>query len=607
MLPRLRHWVARTASLLLVGGGVLLAHPTPSVAATLAAVASCSSDPATLLSPGGPAYYLFESNGAVVSCGAAPLHGSDATTTLPAPIVTGAATSAGAGYWLVTARGDVYGFGNAGTYGTPAHLRLRSPVVAFTPTPDGQGYWIVTAAGNLFHYGDAGFYGSSVRDRADGTVVSMLSSPDGKGYWIVTSTGAVHAYGDAPPVGSLVHRRPPVVAAAVNPDGHGLVLLTKGGGVHTLGTSGYYGSLVHRRLPRPLTSLATTSDGGGYLAASASGSIYNFGDALFEGSLAAAPPDRPTAVVALATVVLPSPVVATPPTTPVGTATLIGAPAAPTSLLPHGQFGYDISNFQCSSPGATTASSSLPPSASFAVIEAAGWLDNSDNPCLGAEAAWATAAVGSGGTPYSLYLFVNSPDQSTTASALDANGPAGQCSLLATSAQPACLAYNYGYEGALAAHTYATSVGVSAALWWLDVEGTNLSSTEWSNFSSGVFWSSSTTLNADTIQGAIDALHQSGATVGIYSSSVQFPTIAGSYVPSGAQLPLWVAGAPWTDPPYTESGLGAASVLSGWCTGTSGYSTKYPSDLFAGGTPWLLQETPGTETSPYGIDPNYAC
>ncbi len=88
---------------------------------------------------------------------------------------------------------------------------------------------------------------------------------------------------------------------------------------------------------------------------------------------------------------------------------------------------------------------------------------------------------------------------------------------------------------------------------------------------------------------------------------MQFPTIAGSFVPGGAQVPLWVAGAPWTRPPYTESGLVPSSVLASWCAGTSGYSSTNPTDLFAGGVPWLLQETPGSEVSPYGIDPNYAC
>lgn len=567
-----------------------------------AAVASgapvCTSNASAVpTSGGGAAYYLFESDGKVFSCGAAPLYGMKARLRKSNQVVAGAATIGGGGYWLATARGYVYPFGDAGAYGSPAHLHLPAPIVAFTPTNDNKGYWLVTAKGNLFHFGDAGFYGSTIRDHADGPVVSLVTTPDSKGYWIISADGVIHQFGDAPPLGSLKHRRPPVIAASPTPDGRGLILLTKNGGINNLGTSGFYGSLVHVHLPRPLTSIAEMPDGGGYIVAEATGRIYDFGDAPFEGSLTASPPRRPAAIVSISEVTLIN-------------ATLTSTVVTSSSLLPHAAFGYDISNYQCSSPKSSTASSSLPPTSTFSVIEAAGWLDSANNTCLAAEAAWATAAAGTGGAHYSLYLFMNSPGTNPTAAALYANGPAGTCASLppsSTYTQQSCIAYNYGYEGALAAVSYASSVGVSSPLWWLDVEGTNLSGSEWSNFNNGQYWSSNTSWNDDTIQGAIDALRSLNLTAGIYSTSVQFPTIAGTYVPTGAQVPLWIAGAPWTNPPYTETGLSAPSVLSGWCAGTSGYGTKYPSDLFAGGVPWLLQETPGSEPSPYGIDPNYAC
>ena len=599
VLKSLRHGIARLLPGLVVatsGMALYLSGP-----ASAASPPSCTDQASSTTPAGGAAYYLFESNGAVIGCGGAPLHGSKAGTKLAAPVVSAAATRTGSGYWLATANGGVDPFGGAGFFGSPVHLRLRSPIVAFTPTPDDRGYWLVTAKGNLFHFGDAGYYGSTVRDQKDGAVVALLSSPDGKGYWIVSAKGVVQHFGDAPPVGSLAHRRPAVVAAAASPDGRGMLIVTKDGGVHNLGTSGFYGSLVHRRLSRPLISTASTTDDGGYVLATASGSVFNFGDASFLGSLATAPPKRPVSVVVLAEVAVPAPIPT--PATPILTSTA----AAPSTLLPHGQFGFDISNFQCASPGSSAASSSLPSSSPFSVIEVAGWLIGSGNSCLAAEAAWASAAAGPSGARYSLYLFTNSPDQSGGAAALDANGPAGQCATLASSAQAACLAYNYGYRGAAAAFSFAASVGVSSSLWWLDVEGSNLSPNQWSNFSAGEYWSSSTALNDATIQGSLDALRAAGATVGIYSSSVQYPTIAGNYVPSGAQVPLWVAGAPWTNPPYSESGLSGPTVLSGWCAGTSGYSNTYPSDLFAGGVPWVLQETPGTEASPSGIDPDYAC
>jgi hypothetical protein len=575
-----------------VGSG--LALPTSADAATLPATSACVADATTTSTPVASAYYLFESNGDVASCGGAPLHGWEKRVGIKNPIVTGAVTTGNAGYWLIAAKGQVYVFGNARSYGSPVHVHLPAAIVGFAPTPDDKGYWLISAKGNLFHYGDAGFYGSSVHDQKDGAVVSILTTPDGKGYWIVNADGTVHNYGDASPLGSLTHRRPVVIAAAATPDGHGLLLLTKDGGVHNLGTSTFYGSLVHRRLPRPLTSIVATPQGSGYLVANAAGSIFTFGGASFAGSLAATPPQRPTRVVAIEEAM---------PTQ----ALLTSVSVAPSALVPLGDFGYDISNFQCASPGSSLASSSLPPTSSFSVIEAAGWLDGANNSCLGAEATWATTAAGPNGAHYSLYLFVNSPDQSAAANTLDANGPAGQCATLLASAQPACLAYNYGYEGAQASANYATSVGVSSPLWWLDVEGTNLSKTEFSSFSAGQYWSSSTSLNDETIQGAIDGLRAMGTTVGIYSSSVQFPTIAGSFVPSGSQIPLWIAGAPYTNPPYSESGLAVPSVLSGWCLGTSGYTGETGTDLFAGGVPWILQETPGSEPSPYGIDPDYAC
>ena len=86
-------------------------------------------------------------------------------------------------------------------------------------------------------------------------------------------------------------------------------------------------------------------------------------------------------------------------------------------------------------------------------------------------------------------------------------------------------------------------------------------------------------------------------TAGIYSTQVQYKGITGGYVPSGPQIPIWVAGAYWTSPPYPASyGYGSPSVLAPYC------SAKY---AFAGGKTWLLQETPGPNNYPF--DPDYAC
>jgi len=78
---------------------------------------------------------------------------------------------------------------------------------------------------------------------------------------------------------------------------------------------------------------------------------------------------------------------------------------------------------------------------------------------------------------------------------------------------------------------------------------------------------------------------------------VQYGNITGNYVPTGKQIPIWIAGAYWTTPPYpTGNHYPGPSVLSVYCGATY---------RFAGGKPWLLQETPGPNNYPF--DPDYAC
>jgi hypothetical protein len=277
--------------------------------------------------------------------------------------------------------------------------------------------------------------------------------------------------------------------------------------------------------------------------------------------------------------------------------------------LPHGVFGYDISSYQCATPGSSSAEGGLPPASAVSIIQVTGWLDGADNPCLAAEAAWAKNAGGASGAPYSLYLFVNAPDNSAAGRALAASGPKGNCSQLSGENNALCIAYNYGFNGAIQGLAYATSQDVHATLWWLDIEGSSLSSSHYSNFATGRYWSKSTALNDATIQGALDALRGAGVQVGIYSTSLQFPIIAGNFVPAGPRLPLWIAGVPRTKPPYSQSGLSGPFVLEPWCAGIAAYANPgSPSnDLFASGVPVLLQETPGTLASPYGVDPDYSC
>jgi hypothetical protein len=522
--------------------------------------------------------------------------GSPFTTTatvphLPAPIAAAATTPDGAGYWLVGKDGRVYPFGDARAFasGTPLHL---NDVVGIAPVSDNEGYWLVTATGGVFSFGRAAYCGGANTRHRTGPIVGIAGTPDGAGYWLVTTRGDVYSFGDAGFFGSGVHvrTRVPVVAMATTPDGKGYWLAYANGSVRNYGDARFFGSAVHRHLTAPIVSIAATPDGGGYWLVGSTGRMANYGDAPFFGSLAHTPPKPPVTVVA---------VLGTHELTQVST-----SPYAP------GALGYDVSDFQCKKTGSPLAKTSLPPQAGIAVIEVVGWLDSAQNPCLAAEASWATQAVAGtdpGGIPYSLYLFMNSPDTDALAQQMEASGPAGVCAQLPTGAQAACQAYNYGYNGASDAIAYASSQGVHAPIWWLDVENDALAPGVSSNFAANEYWSAFPALNDQTIQGAIDAVRASGATAGIYSSSIQYPRIAGSFVPKGPQVPLWIAGAPWTSPPYTEAGLPAASVLAAWCAGTAHYSGHPGTDLFAGGVPWLLQETPGPIPSPFGLDPDYAC
>jgi hypothetical protein len=344
---------------------------------------------------------------------------------------------------------------------------------------------------------------------------------------------------------------------------------------------------VHRKLSAPVVSIGAAPSGHGYWLALANGRLYNYGDAPFLGSLAHRAPKKPAKVVQI----IP---------------TIAVAGAGKSKIPPH-VFGYDVSNYQCTKRGSTSAKSDLPTSSPYTIIEVSGWLDSANNSCLTALAAWANSAQGKNGAAYQLYLFTNSPGTGAAATAVYANGPRGVCDLQVGNAKSVCIAYNYGYNGAKDSYAYASSKGVKSSVWWVDVEGTTLSKSMFSDLSHGMYWGNNTALNAQTVQGAIDALRQQGVTVGLYSTSFQWPLITGGLVPLGPVVPLWIAGAPLTNPPYNAN-YSPPSILASWCAGTATYKGPTGKNiLFAGGVPWLLQETPGVAASPYGLDPNYSC
>ncbi len=216
----------------------------------------------------------------------------------------------------------------------------------------------------------------------------------------------------------------------------------------------------------------------------------------------------------------------------------------------------------CALPGSTAASLAISgitnpppgryPGTGFSVATSSDRLAVSPR----SEYLWAQQAT----APPTVYMNLNFPAGSTAWRGLA--GPRGVCN----PADLTCQAYNYGYNAGQDAYLAARGAGVSAAMWWLDIETANT-------------WSGDTTLNATVIQGAIDYLRAQGATVGIYSTSYQWRKIAGSFSPA---LPNWVA-----------TGAGTAGDAATYCS---------PDRAFGGGTVWLAQFYPSS-----GFDANYIC
>ena len=519
------------------------------------------------------AYDLVEANGKVSALGGAAYYGSAFGRDLVAPIISLVSTPDRKGYWLIGADGGVYPFGNAKNEGGAGGRLRPDPVVAAAATPGGGGYWLVTSAGEVMAFGDAKNHGS-VTSKIRGHVVGIVATADGRGYWITCSTGAVFNFGDAQPYGAVNAYTPGlrIVAMAATPDGGGYWLADADGRVFSFGDAAPLAPSSPVEVTSPVVGIAVTPGGTGAWMAEQNGTVLSLGDATAHGSLAGAPAASPVASIAAMAV----------------------DPAGPLRY-PRGAFGYDINWPQCTEPGSSrTVALPGPPSYAaktagytVAVVGVDGWAVGAPNPCLRAEVKWAAKAQGTGGAPpYDLYMFLNSPSSSDT---IDQQGPAGICAEFSGTAQAKCLAYNYGYNSAQLAMQHARSQGASSPVWWLDVENDLCGR--------GQYWSCNHVLNSLTIQGSLDFLQSESLTVGIYSTSVQWQGITGGYVPSGPQVPIWVAGAYWTSPPYPSSyGYWPPSALAPYC------GAKY---AFAGGKAWLLQETPGPNDYPF--DPDYAC
>jgi hypothetical protein len=353
---------------------------------------------------------------------------------------------------------------------------LNRPVVGMA-SDGNSGYWLVASDGGIFSYGDAHFYGSTGAMRLNQPVVGMAATPDGKGYWLVASDGGIFSYGDAQ----------------------------------------FYGSTGSIHLNQPIIGMIAGPGGHGYSLIASDGGMFNYGDANFFGSLGGVPIKHP--IVGAATTPTDDGYWMTDGTGLVsnfGSADYFGSAPSPLfrpivgmaeapgtggffgGSFPSGAYGYDISNFQCNSfpTGAHT----------IGIVQVDGASSAAKNPCMLQEAAWAGGGL-------NLYTFLNY--EASTTNEPTCNG------------DQAC---NAGYEAAIHAFNDAASAGVDTAVpWWLDVETNPISA-----------WSTSTQENANFVQGALNALHETEgvATVGIYASPKVWNGIVGNYAPS---VPFWMA------------------------------------------------------------------
>ena len=456
------------------------------------------------------------------------------TTTSPTTTTTPSAVPA---YWLASATGGVYSFGGAPFFGSAGALPLVRPVVGMASTPDRQGYWLVASDGGIFSFGDATFYGSTGGIHLNQPIVGMASTPDDKGYWLVAADGGIFTFGDANFYGSTgaMHLNKPIVGMASTPDGKGYWLVASDGGIFTFGDANFYGSTGAITLNKPIIGMMAGPGGTGYVLVASDGGTFTFGTAPFYGSLGAIPLKEPIAVAAVtpgdtgywfsdstgevsafgqasyygsAPPGLGAPVVGMAEAT--GTGTFVGA------AYPSGSYGYDVSKFNLNSPACTTG---LPTGVhDISVVEVDGESSGDANPCLAVEGTWAGAGL-------NLYTFLTN---------------SGLCTSTST-------CFTVGYDAGIQAFEDAGAAGVNTSVdWWLDVEG------------AGQYWTTSTAENAQTVLGAIDALHNTEgvADVGIYASPGTWNGIVGNYQPS---VPYWMAD--WLTPP---SGPATCAAVSGW-------------------------------------------
>ena len=478
----------------------LLVTALPLLALVTVAVTAPAQPAAAAANSPTPAYWLVASDGGIFSFGGAPYYGSTGGTVLNKPVVGMAATSDRGGYYLVASDGGVFSYGDAVFYGSTGSIHLNKPVVGMAVVPGGGGYWLVASDGGIFSYGTATFYGSTGSIHLNQPVVGMAATPSGQGYWLVAADGGIFSYGDASfqgSTGSLVLNKP-IVGMITGPAGAGYFLIASDGGIFSFGTAPFYGSLGGLPLKHPIVAAAATPTGNGYWFTDSVGLVSNFGSAAYYGS-APAPLFRPIVGMAEA---------------PGATGAFIG------STYPSGAYGYDISKYQCPSLGGSLPGGDH----QIGIVQVDGSSLGNTNQCLSTELAWA-------GNGLNLYTYLTYSTSTTN--------------------EPSCngdTSCNAGYQAGVFAYNDAFNAGAgsTATPWWLDVE------------TAGANWSGNLGENAEFVQGALNALHESEgiADVGIYASPGVWNNIVGNYQPN---VPYWMA-----DYLASPSGPGSCADYANW-------------------------------------------
>ncbi|HEX2699195.1 MAG TPA: hypothetical protein VHM89_03195 [Acidimicrobiales bacterium] len=453
------------------------------------AVSPAAADEEAPLRPG-PAYWLVGSDGGVFAFGRAGFAGGTSDTPLRSSVAGMANTPTAEGYWLAARDGGVFAFGDAPFLGGASEVALNNPIVDIAATPSGQGYWLAGTDGGVFAFGDAAWLGGVAGAQLNSPVTAIVATPTGRGYWLAARDGGVFAFGDARWLGGAagIDLTKPVVDMTPTPSGDGYWLVASDGGVFAFGDARFYGSALGMSTNRGVVGIAATPAGRGYWLASGDGGVFAFGDAGFYGAMADAHLGHPV----------------------VGMASGVGN-ARPEFGGAHlmSTFGWDVSWPQCGRP--------LPGGKhGYALVGVTDGHLWDINPCLAQQHRFSTRGGALGG----LYVNVNWP--SAAAEPAVAGQMADDCAV----GDMSCQMYEWGRRGVLHAVDAATERGVSAPMWWLDVETANR-------------WSGDKALNRRIVEGAIAALGDRGIGVGIYSTSYQWGVIVGDFAPA---LPNWLAG-----------------------------------------------------------------